>query len=811
MAQSKLVPPMLRGYLSAVERINVAPTNIENENGYYGLIFNDDGGSGAGWIDTPNMSSTTVEITAGSSEFIQFSSVDVPEDGRIAFLNNAGDVFESRPVMPNSTLTFSVNPTCVRISIPSVITAGNIRLYSTQQTTQEITDDIMNWDELNVRQERDGFTGVFVSIQQALAVCRNAKRFLHNIFMDAKLNSQILFEVYLRGKRDFNHTKIHSMDLDMSSYKEYKDYIEIEGSARNFNTLIANRGKTNYDIPVKDLATETWEYHHQQMIANGDWTLPESEIDTSSYNGFSLRPTMSLNAAEQPLGGIENDIKSQSYKIDSGLQNLIDDFFFQSAWLDWDNATEPQSIHISGSFTFDVRGINVASGNAVRNAGRWFIRKVNLNGDNMPVTFVWIYDVDSASGSDLQPIDINIDIDVAVNKGDKLLLGYTDNGTGATTILYKFQITQFDRFNISYPDQSQHVDNIPVVTPEVLGNALLAKMGEGKKTYTCEVDWKPDADGVSQRPYDVMLCAAESIRGFDDDTNPNTAAYFHTKLDDFLDFMQFLGYEWDVDEDSAILRFASRETYFNPDITALELSEREVSDLIIKANNKYAFSNINIGYEKEDIESVNGRLEPNGLFEYTTDYLAPDGKPSNLDLKSPYRADGIGIEVLSWTRGEKTTDNKEDKDIFAVAVNPSTTGIRTEYRGMQMVSKYSDIYSISIYNAPLNPYILLQEQTGRAGIAATLATFASTTGAREFSFDTLVDNPFSDVSLAGGLFAPIEYEVEVGTHRDLPTPELQSGLVKFTWQGVQYQGYIREILKNYSRTQGATWMLYAKL
>lgn len=54
-------------------------------------------------------------------------------------------------------------------------------------------------------------------------------------------------------------------------------------------------------------------------------------------------------------------------------------------------------------------------------------------------------------------------------------------------------------------------------------------------------------------------------------------------------------------------------------IVALYLKENEVTDLIIQVNGEYTYTSIEVGYEKQNYENINGRCETNGTFSYTTD------------------------------------------------------------------------------------------------------------------------------------------------------------------------------------------------
>ena len=132
----------------------------------------------------------------------------------------------------------------------------------------------------------------------------------------------------------------------------------------------------------------------------------------------------------------------------------------------------------------------------------------------------------------------------------------------------------------------------------------------------------------------------------------------------------------------------------------MELADDEVEGLEIEASDAYAYTNVKIGYDKQDYESVNGRAEANGTFEYTTGFLRREEK--TLELISPYRADSIGIELLcrEADNKSKSTDDSSDNDIFFVALSDDK-GTYVTYKTQQITDKDT---GVSMFNALFNPY-----------------------------------------------------------------------------------------------------------
>jgi hypothetical protein len=685
-----------------------------------------------------------------------------------------------------------------------------LRGYITDNKTgvrTEITNDIANWREIDVKQVRTDFSGVYVELQNALHICRAAKTLVQNAFHTHMLGMDMTFEIERRkriigadGVIRFGYDLIHSMRLNPGTYKEYAEYIEIEGKSLTFDALLRSVGKTKYDFGVMSVIDEWWRYGHNRVFVNGDWTLPENqpiEIPFATAGNFSL--SAMLNDGKMPLGGVENDFKSQQYVNLATNADHRDVYFFMS---DADAQGVVLSIDFVGTYTYspdtaDDTNISIsvdrldAEGNFIERMNTEFFYDTNKTG-----TISIVHKVDR--------------LPITINKGERLRIYVSprlDAGEGSPDV---FTITKFNRFVLVYSDQSKMVYDIPVVTAETMANYLLYRMAGGNddtgadpnpaKRYTAQIDTDTDNPWA----FDHYLVAAESIRGFEN-------ANFHANFNDFLEYMQFLGYEYETDETARVVHFRKRAAFFDPSITALELTKGEVSDMEIAADDTYAYSTVRVGYEKPDIENTNGRFAICGAFDYSTDHMnLGDVKDSSLEIMCPYKADPVEIETLSWTRGEKTKDQKADNDIFMLAGELSGGYVVESRRAEYTVTDTDLNQSIGWYNVPYIPYFIAKRNEGRIGIAVRNLTFTGTDAYRDAKLSGVVTvDPYSNLAVEG-LFLPITYDFEVGTLKGLPPQNLRRGLVRLRWRGGTYQGYIKELIKNDCAERSQNWVLYAR-
>lgn len=679
----------------------------------------------------------------------------------------------------------------------------------------EITKDIINWRELAVGQKRRGFSGVFIEIQQPLEVCRAAMTLIQTAFNLDTLGLDMTFEIQKRldifnnGYCTMRYEKIHSMRLNPGTYEEYAEYLSIEGQSLTFDSLLRSVGKTKYDIPVAGMSTANWRYNHNPVFVVGDWTLPEDAPIQPKVLIAQMYTTLSatLNGATMPPGGIENDFTSQRIS-DMAYPYTTDTYFFESAK---GGQTVRLLIDFIATYTYNKANADPGDGTTIR----FDITKHDAAGIMLATVDTQAYQ--DANKTGLFDISYNKSLDITLNKGERLVIALRGRDVIDTGLVHgdTFTITKFNKFQLKYTDTPFEVDvtedgseirqlytDIPAITSTTLANILLSKMAgnDTAKTYTAQIDTDTD----NPWSFNHYLVAAESIRGFED-------ANFHANFNDFLEYMQFLGYEYETDETARVVHFRKRADFFNPSITALELSAREVANMKIAADNEYAYSTVRVGYEKPDIENTNGRFAMCGAFDYSTDFRNHgDVKDSSLEIMCPYKADPVEIETLSWTRGEKTTDQKADNDIFMLAGELSG-GYVIETRQAQYMVRDTDLNrSIGWFNVPYIPYFITKRNTGKIGVAVKNLTFTGTDAYRDATLSGVVsDNPYSNVAVTG-LFKPLVYEFDAGTHKGLPPEALRSGLVRLRWQGRMLEGYTKELIKNDCAEQSELWTLYAK-
>lgn len=690
-------------------------------------------------------------------------------------------------------------------------------------TEIDVTNDVGSWKELEIEQCREDTTGVISEVSFPITFHFAAKELLEKLFEANGFYAEALFRIYKRADFSDDYTLVREMRLDFSTYKADRNGVEIESINDDLAEYISSRKSTKYDIKVSEIAdSKKWRYERMRLRDNGSWSIPqwnEKEEDKDAntitvLDGDVSTLFMNVNAVEMTPGGYENIFQTQQHSDADGTgeYNDLAPFFFQSA----------EEGKLYGPFTLTVKA-KFCSVREMSNsdylANLRYVLLWKSVGTGYQVIKEWapdgfFYTVSRNEWRCEWNIDWTSDGDweVAQGQGHPAFPGiYLNAGDClAFAVLNKnhvnYPIIEIrssarvwasediePKVTLSFFGKNlNEFKDIRVIDPQKLLQKFIDSMTEqnsDQRTYTGEIDWG------NLYPAQVRISAAESLRGFEE-------AVLHGKFSDFVDWMRTLGYEYGITGNHIL--FKPRDQYFLKGTTALELADDEVEGLEIEASDAYAYTNVKIGYDKQDYESVNGRAEANGTFEYTTGFLRREEK--TLELISPYRADSIGIELLcrEADNKSKSTDDSSDNDIFFVALSDDK-GTYVTYKTQQITDQDT---GVSMFNALFNPYYLVQANKSLLGITTTRLRFAGTDMNRNASIGS--ENIYRDVEIATSdqLFRPVTYSFATGNFKDLPLPEKWNGLVKFTFDGVRRAGFIRKIMKNYSLESETEWQLW---
>ncbi len=703
-------------------------------------------------------------------------------------------------------VTFDIPAGCTDIWVSYVSApAEPMPLELTTSDALDVSLWVANWADLEVSMERDGTSGTMTEVSFPVELVLDARDFVREQFCKYGLYADVWINIYKRGDHDNNYTLIKSMKLDFESYTERDDRVEIEGVKDELSEYVNSKGKNKYDILVSDLSPSKWKYNRIELLNMGAYTIAEGQniSDKNPRPSIYCPIRVNLDNAEMVPGSQEHDMKSQP--AGTHATDDLTQYFFKAAgpvslWLRIKGVFYIEYIYSGTGIDF-YKVATFCLYQDQNRIGQWPLSTPKGNWQESDGTH-YRYEVS---------VDYYEKITLYANHVLRLGFGFNMSVSSIPEVRFLAGCVSFDAMSVEFMAEGENAAppvDIDVIKPETLLQTYLDKIADYPGQFTGKIEW----DGQ----INPMICAAESIRGFAD-------AYLHGSLNDFIEWMKVLGYEHQIIGKE--LTFAPRDTFFKGDTTALTLAENEVADLVVEADSTHAYTNISIGYEKQDYDKVNGRFEPNGTFEYTTGYTAKD--ENRLELVSPYRADSIGIELLLQERDKTTTDDKSDNDIFVVdMVFDESNGYYTEYKGIVMWANANIVdpaevpssprFHVDSFNARFNPYYLVKYNESLIGVITDRITYTSTDMCKDAELmvaegDDYVqgNNMRENQPITKHLFSPIEYNFATGNWYDLPPQDVRDGLVYFTYKGTQLKGYIIEVMKNYTQETETTWRLHA--
>jgi len=236
--------------------------------------------------------------------------------------------------------------------------------------------------------------------------------------------------------------------------------------------------------------------------------------------------------------------------------------------------------------------------------------------------------------------------------------------------------------------------NVRCYRPDTLFQKLVEKIfGAG---YTCSSSvLAPVTVGNAQRS--LLIMSGDAVRNIN-------GAVIKTTFTDFFKSMH-------VQKDIAMGNignniFIEKRSEVIVGVTIADLGEVKEVKKTCAADMTY--SAIHIGYPDQNYEDVNGRNEFNTTAKFTTPITRV---VKVMDLVSPYRGDGYGIEFARVNLdGKVTTDGSSDNDIFILdAIGTPDNEGHTIWRPFRQafVTVSGILAASSVYNISISPKRLL--------------------------------------------------------------------------------------------------------
>lgn len=630
----------------------------------------------------------------------------------------------------------------------------------------DVTDDVKNWEDIEISQKRKDFGGITRSFSNKFEFVKNAYTILENEYLENYMKASAVVVVNVLND-SWSYNEKFRCSLDFSTFQSDGNVISINGIDNSVESIINANKSQVYDIPVAELKEKELYYDRINTINRVAFYLNPNSNEEDS--GFFINIDVNNMYVNFPLiyGDIDfpvkNAIKVQDlYAVDTHFDSDSDYFI---------KCITPVKISMRLNLTIQALGgdkysqlfLNIQQRN---NIGSISSEMIQLSHDNiLEVTY----------------IDKILEFDMSQND---TLWAYFYIRSNDMKLTYTVRAYDIHEINVSYVGKNKPV-NIDAFTPSKILTSLLSKMGVNAV----------GSFEVGDTPIPWML-AAESIRGF-------TSAKIHTSFIKFTEFAKaVLGYEYEIQDSKIIFKHLSK-FYDRTQHKELEF----VDGLDLSMNESLIFSGVDVGYEKKDYDEINGRDE----FHFTNSFSTGLSINDNVKkLISPYRADCYGIEFLAEKRQEETKDDSSDNDIFIVdaeIVNGKLVLRRSGNFGASLEVS-GVLFPDTIFNAIYSPRRMLFNNRQYIGASTDYLKFTASNCNSAVSIGGMPETTSIPIPLDDRIFR-IE-DIKIDTVGLSPFPPNYKGVIGFDYKNRYYEGYVSEITEKIGKRQSVSYKLICR-
>lgn len=628
----------------------------------------------------------------------------------------------------------------------------------------DVTDDLKNWDDFDLAQKRSNYDGVVRTFSTKFEFVKRAYNLLKSEFYSQYLDATATVIFSLRNN-SWEYDEVFRCALDFSTYSEDGYVVSINAIDNTLAAIIKAKKSIQYEYPVADLETSPLKYDGLNMKSMYNFTMGDyvrmypgsyaTNMYIYSYSNEIIKPYLEPDTGEIYVVAIVEGVPASGLNVVFDVDiSLVDPGISEWRCADY--------------FHITMHGL-----------GHDYTQRVN-KGEIQRVRFEFTITQSNFDSSSDKKLYLN--------------LKDFDWGDG-NRVLADIYINKINDFTISYKDRRSPVD-IDVISPKTILSKLLDSMTENTIEHSSGIDYTfPSSGGIAfnrllERTY---IMAAESARGL-------PKAKIYTSYKKFCEWMETeFGYVPIINENT--VTFRHRDKLFSS--TVVKDLGTKINDYELTVNDSLIYSSVKVGYDKQDYDSINGRDEFRFTNEFSTGLKLTD---NTLSLISPYRADAYGIEFLVQKRGEDTTDNDSDNDVFFVdCVKDTSTGILDLNRPYSESQLSGLLSPDTMFNLNYSPRFMLEANKKYIGACTNMLKFTSSDGNSDVSIDGVKET--DDFSIPERLFTVSEVEVETS---DISAPDDLLGLVSLNNKGEVITGYIKQLKLNIAKDKSASYSLIVK-
>jgi hypothetical protein len=649
----------------------------------------------------------------------------------------------------------------------------------------EATDDLKNWDDFELAYKRSNYDGVLRSFSTKFELVNRSYSLLKEEYSKNYLSSSAGIAFYKRNN-SWNWDKVFQCALDFSSYSDDGYTISINAIDDTLAAIIKAKRNIQYEYLVSELGPKSLYYdglksqYEAKYISGGATVENDADLQYVQYYGVLIPDSKQESVTVSlPVYVLDN---SELPKLNSPLVFTDEPFVTDGSFQTFAEALSDIKVTVNLSFSFYVIGDNqqgTAYGDVVL-----YVKKAN---GELVQQGIWRH----IAGN--MPTIVSSQKDIDLYAGDFIGISLVlSNSAKPITMTWTTYLRDFS-LSVNFQSRISPV-NIDVLLLTTVAEKLLESMTDSSD-YSVEINNYVPGGITRSRLSSCFIMPAESARNL-----PNAKLY--TSYKKFCEFMESeFGYVPVIEGNK--VTFAHRYALFD-DYVVKDLSD-QINDYEYSVNSSLIYTSVKVGYDKQDYDSINGRDEFRFTNEFSTGLKLTD---NTLSLISPYRADAYGIEFLVQKRGEDTTDNDSDNDVFIVGCKFATSAGKGDllldrpYNTGQLSGLISPD---TMFNIEYSPRFMLEENKQYIGSCTNMLKFTSSDGNSDVSIDGVKET--DDFLIENRLFTVGEVDVETS---EVDIPSNLSGLISFDHNGETVSGYIKEVKINIGKTESIKYSLIVK-
>ena len=627
-----------------------------------------------------------------------------------------------------------------------------------------VTEHIKNWDEITVSFKRNDYDGVVRSFTDKFEFVKGARQLLMDEYKKNYLKASANIVISTRNN-SWTWTERFRCALNFSTLSDDGFVCSLNAVDDSLAAIIKARKGVQYEYSVDEVKDNIpLLYDGMDMTNNIVMTIPPNNSETGTLditmeeNGYYTLPLYVESSEIVRKGELEVTDQMENFYVEADWLKSNDSYFFKNE--------SKQALTVRLQLAFDAFYNSISS---ERNDVLYIEGSAK---GQLPLMY-YSYKFPTPTFTNKIAIDVYAIVPPSFFLRMFLFSQYGKSAVRISNISFKPTITWNSRRDAVLLD---------IVKPQTILNRLLKSMNGGKDGLNGVI-----VPSREKRLDNAMLLAAESARKM-----PNAKIY--SSFDKFSKWMSSVfGYVYDINDKT--VTFRPRKDYFKNEVVK---TIEDYASYTMNVNSSLIYSQVNVGYDKQDYDSVNGKDEFRFTNEYSTGITMTENK---LELISPYRADAYGIEFLTQQIGEDTTDNSSDTDVFFVCVQ--SDGDRYILDRTDSISGV--ISPLTMFNVMYSPTSMITANEAFLGGFISDLSYASSEGNTAVRINGNAEN--RDIALGGGLFNVNEVEIETS---DIEIPSEMTGIIKFEHQGKIVEGYYKSTDFNYTKTKSAKITLIVK-